>query len=219
MNCLGFKLDKFGSRGAELWSGFFSVDSGLWNCVSLFQNLTSVYIRIAIMPNLEGNEPHKKDVKEGRIFKFFSFAPNLRILSLEMMDSVPSDGLEDGSPEIPLLDILNHSYVWKYLHTFNLNVFPTIKAEDLVEFLGLHARTLKCLQFDYVELCGTWRELLDFFKERLHLTGLKLDHLLEACGDHGELIKFYNTNESHRMEDYVLRGGAPFPPIRIELDD
>ncbi|KAL7269009.1 hypothetical protein RUND412_008341 [Rhizina undulata] len=170
--------------------------------------------------DLEGIEAFKKDAKEGRIFTFISFAPNLRILSLKMKHSVFLDELEDGSPEIPLLDILSRSYVWKHLHTFKLFMLPInpIKAEDSVEFLGRHASTLKCLHFDYVELYGTWREVLDFSKERIHLTGLKLYHVVEVCGDH-EFLKFYGTNESRRMEDYVLRGSAPFPPTRMELDD
>ncbi|KAL7274023.1 hypothetical protein RUND412_003094 [Rhizina undulata] len=170
--------------------------------------------------DLEGIEAFKKDAKEGRILTFLSFAPNLRILSLEMTHSVFLDKLEDGSPEIPLLDILSRSYVWKHLHTFKLFfMFPInpIKAEDLLEFLGRHASTLKCLHFDYVELYGTWREVLDFLKEEIHLTGLKLDHVMEIGDDH-ELLKFYGTNESRRMEDYVLRGGAPFPPTRVGLD-
>ncbi|KAL7267789.1 hypothetical protein RUND412_009611, partial [Rhizina undulata] len=209
MNRQRFRLDKFGSHSSQLWHGVFSIGSGLWNCASLFQNLTSVYICITITFNLEDTKVLKKDAKEGRIFKFLSFALNLRILSFDMTDSLsfPLDEIEDGRPEISLLDILSRSYVCKRLHTFKLIKFPInpIKAEDLLAFLGRHARTLKCLHFDDIELYGTCREVLEFLKEEIHLTGLKLDHVAEIHDDH-ELLEFYGTNERRRMEDYVLHG-------------
>ncbi|KAL7273242.1 hypothetical protein RUND412_003927 [Rhizina undulata] len=162
MSRLKFKLDRFEGRSGWLCRGFFSNSSGLWSYASLFQNLTRAYIRFTTLYNSKGRKAFKKDAKEGQIFKFLSLAPDLRMLSLE----IESDG---RLKEFPLLDILSRGYVWKHLHTFNLSTFCAVKAEDLVEFLGRYARILKCLYFSF-ELYGTWREVLDFVKERLHLT-------------------------------------------------
>ncbi|KAL7271652.1 hypothetical protein RUND412_005578 [Rhizina undulata] len=218
---LGFKLDRFGRCGSGVWCGIFSKGSDLWNCASLFQNLTSVFVCITTMYTWEDAGALKVDVREGRIYKFLSFAPNLRTLSLEIINhsAYPIAGLNRvQSPWIPrLLDILGHDYVWKYLHTFYLDFLP-IHLEDLVEFLGRHAMTLKCLRLGCdVLLDGTWREALDFLKERLHLTDLQLYYTREIRGDGGYGV--YNIDAKLKMEDYVLRGGTPFPPTQMELDE
>ncbi|KAL7275050.1 hypothetical protein RUND412_002016 [Rhizina undulata] len=212
LNRLEFKLDRFGSRGAELWCGFYSQGSGLWNCASLFQNLTSVSVCITTVDALEDTTALKKDAMEARILKFLSFAPNLRMLSLEMVSFPRKHEFKD--PGIRLLDILGRSYVWKHLHSFCLDFHP-IHLGDLTEFLERHARTLKRLRFGFALLHATWRELLDFLKERLHLMGLKLDHPFEICEHGGN--KYFDFNANRRMEDYVLHGGAPFPPTQMEL--
>ncbi|KAL7266179.1 hypothetical protein RUND412_011285, partial [Rhizina undulata] len=216
-NRLGFKMDRFGREGASVWRGFFCNGSGLWNCASLFQNLTSIYISITTLDTFEDNEALEKDAKEGRIYQFISFAPNLRTLSLKInFRHYPFIGLGmDENPQIPLLGILGRGYVWKHLHTFNLN-FTATNVKDLVEFLGRHARTLKFLRFDSVRLLnGTWQILLDFLRKRLHLTGLKINDPGEVRHDGGFMS--YGARPQLRMEDYVLRGGEPFGSISFQI--
>ncbi|KAL7268731.1 hypothetical protein RUND412_008632 [Rhizina undulata] len=205
---LKFKLDKFGGHDTGVLRGFFSDCSGLWNCGSLFQNLTSVYFGFTIMNVSEDTKAFEEDAKEGRMFKFLSLAPHLRILSLEMEYNLLSDDdSELIDPDISILDILGRGYIWKYLHTVYLS-FPRIQLEDLVEFLGRHSTNLKFLHFGLHRLGCSWMEVLDFLKERLHLTGLKIDSASEIRGD-GE-VKYYEFNSNRRMEDYVLRGVVPF---------
>ncbi|KAL7272377.1 hypothetical protein RUND412_004825 [Rhizina undulata] len=214
---LRFKLDRYERGIAGVWRGFFADASHLWNCASLFKNLTSVFVCITTLNNSEDTEALRKDIKEGRIHRFISFAPNLRILSLEIMNCLSAD-YEVGSSAISLLDVLGREYVWKRLETFNLN-FPPIDVEDLAKFLARHSGTLKSLCLGCVLLNGTWREVLDFLKERLHLTGLELVYLREKLLHGNSGYRSYGSDEQRRMEDYILRGGEPFSPTQIELDE
>ncbi|KAL7272864.1 hypothetical protein RUND412_004312 [Rhizina undulata] len=169
---LGFKLDRFGMDGPGVWCGFFSKTSGLWNCASLFQNLTSVYVCITSRLNtFDDIRAIKIYAKKGQLYQFISFAPNLRMLYLCIDESLFQNHEVEVNPEIYFLDILSHDYVWQHLHTFCLE-FPNVNLEDLVEFLGRHARTLKCLLLWCTPVNGTWRKVMDCLKERLHLTDL-----------------------------------------------
>ncbi|KAL7267577.1 hypothetical protein RUND412_009831 [Rhizina undulata] len=221
---LGFKLDRFGRRGAGVWREFFTSGSYLHNCASLLQNLTSVYFCITTSPrdhdSYEDIEALKKDAKEDQIFKLFSCSPNLRTLSLELNDMVRRVKFL----EIPLLDLLGRGYVWKYLHTFNLKVFTPVNPHDLENILGRHAVTLKCIRLGFPMLpSGTWREIMDFLKERLDLTDLKLDHPREKHRHGGFFPRYqyriYGIEAQRTMENYVLRGGGPFPPTHMELEE
>ncbi|KAL7269131.1 hypothetical protein RUND412_008214 [Rhizina undulata] len=123
---------------------------------------------------------------------------------------------EVGNPAaaISLLDVLGRGHVWKRLEILNLN-FP-IDEEGLVEFLAHHARTIKSLSLKHCRLLnGMWREILDFLKERLHLTGLALVDLREMLLPGYRTYTYYGHDALGKMEDYVLRGGEPFPPARM----
>ncbi|KAL7272463.1 hypothetical protein RUND412_004736, partial [Rhizina undulata] len=214
---LRFMLDRFERGVSGIWGGFLSEDSDLWNCASLFQNLTSVNVCITTLNTSEDTGALMKEAAEGRIYKFLTFAPNLKTLSLAIIKCCNNYLILPGIhrvevPRINLLDVLGRGYVWKNLHTVNLDL-PPIRLEDLVGFLGRHAMTLKCLR-----LCcgllpnGTWREVMDFLKERLHLMDLKLDYIRENRRDAGGVRKVYSVDAERKMIDYILRGGAPFPP-------
>ncbi|KAL7272866.1 hypothetical protein RUND412_004314 [Rhizina undulata] len=210
LHCLRFKLDRFGGSGASLWRGFFSNDSVLWNSASLFQNLTCVYVCITTLQNVKDTRALHKDAKDGRMFKFLSFAPNLRMLSFEMRSY--------EFKEFPLFDILSRDYLWKHLHTFKLNIIHTINTEDLVEFLGRYARTLKFLSFGSGStLNGEWWKVIYLLRQRLHLTGFEVEDPVAVSGD-GEITTCYGTIEGHMIADYVLRRVAPFPNMPLALD-
>ncbi|KAL7272455.1 hypothetical protein RUND412_004742 [Rhizina undulata] len=222
---LGYKLDRFDRGHAGMWYGIFSKSSGLWSCASLFQNLTSldVCISTSLTKNtLKDTTAIKQDAKEGRIHKFVSFAPNLRKLFLQISGCL---GLFTypavGNPAISLLDILGHGYVWRHLHTFHLA--SPYNSEDLIDFLGRHASTLKYLQFHWSStlLNGTWREIMDFLKERIHLTDLYLQCAgqMVVDGNGRPRERYISKDEQDKMKDYVLRGGTPFPPTKMELDE
>ncbi|KAL7268019.1 hypothetical protein RUND412_009371 [Rhizina undulata] len=218
---LEFNLDRFGrGHNAGLWCRFFSKGSDLWNCASLFQNLTFIDVRNTSALNTLGDiGAIKKYAKEGLFFKFLSFLPNLRILSL-WIDYGIFEGYEDEIiPAISLLNILGHGHTWKYLQQFHLN-FPHINAEGLVEFLWRHARTLKFLRLWCTPLNDTWREILDCLKERLDLIDLDLDYAGKRVVDcfGGQREWDLSFDDQARMKDYVLRGGTPFPPTQMEFD-
>ncbi|KAL7272863.1 hypothetical protein RUND412_004310 [Rhizina undulata] len=169
---LEFKLNQFGTDEYGIWCEFFSKGSDVWNCASLFQNLTYIHVCITTaLNNLDDIGAIKIYAKKGQLYQFISFAPNLRMLSLCIDKDLFQNHEVEVNPEISLLDILSHDYVWQHLHTFYLE-FPNVNSEDLVEFLGRHARTLKCLLLWCTPVNGTWRKVMDCLKERLHLTDL-----------------------------------------------
>ncbi|KAL7276247.1 ssDNA endonuclease and repair protein rad10 [Rhizina undulata] len=202
----GCKLDRFERGYTGIWCEIYSKSSGLWNCASLFQDLTSLHICISTSANtIEDTTAIKQYAKEGRLYQFISFAPNLRKLSLEINGYLfPDSAIEN--PEISLRDMLGHRYVWERLHTFTLK-FPQIDSEDLVEFLGHHAKTLKYLQFIRCSLLnGTWREMMDCLKGRINLTDFNLDSasqiVVDVNGRRRECVVW--REEEDEINDYVL---------------
>ncbi|KAL7271427.1 hypothetical protein RUND412_005814 [Rhizina undulata] len=224
---LGMNLDKFEAGVDEycwLSRGVFAIDSGLWNCISLFENLTSLTVCIVTSVKHDDFLALQKDAKEGRLVKFLSSAPKLRSLSIEMVSRCndPFEYVADHSGNfthaIPLFDIVGRSFVWKYLDTFTYIVPPILTAE-LVDFLGRHARTLKYVHLSSpLLLDGKWRDVLDIMKERLHLTDFSIVFPGEIILN-GTICRDYNDAGQRRMEDYILRGGAPFPPTMEEMDE
>ncbi|KAL7276576.1 hypothetical protein RUND412_000418 [Rhizina undulata] len=225
---LGIKLDSFDFIIAAGWLrlGIFYNNSELWGCASLFKNLTCLSVFIMTMEldssiDLEGME---NMFKKGHLHKFLALAPNLRKLALviegfhpEELFFSPSTGFK--KPVFSLLDVLGRSHVWNRLHSFHLQ-FTSMILEELVKFLGRHAETLRCLSLQSpVLLVGTWRELLDFLKERLHITDFEIESPCEDLGDEMDHSRVYNADAQRRMENYVLRGGAPFPPTKQELEE
>ncbi|KAL7271671.1 hypothetical protein RUND412_005547 [Rhizina undulata] len=193
---LGLKLDSFECGIAKSWFGV-----GLW------------------VMDLEEMD---KGAKEG-LHKFLSIAQSLRKLSLTIETTTSQKFLKlavsiYGDPVFPLLDILGRDHVRKYLHTFSLK-FPCICFEEIVEFLGRHASTLKCLHLESPSILnGTWRELLDFLREQLHLTDFKIVSPGEIFTIWGPKLMIYKVYAQLRMKNYVLHKGAPFPFTKQELE-
>ncbi|KAL7276577.1 hypothetical protein RUND412_000419 [Rhizina undulata] len=221
---LGYNLDRFEFNISRYWlrSGIFYNDSKLWGCAALFENLTCLLVCITTLESYENDADFMETAKEGQFSKFLSFAPNLKELSLEVESRVvPSlfTGPDFKSPSIFLLDVLGRDNVWKHLHTFHLK-FPSMVLAEIVEFLGRHARTLTCLHLEiHMVLNGTWRELLDFLNERLHLTDFEILLPFEIRIDERPHLRRYKFDAQRRMKNYVLNEGAPFPPTKQELEE
>ncbi|KAL7272692.1 hypothetical protein RUND412_004488 [Rhizina undulata] len=229
---LGVKLDifEFNISWGWLGLGIFHNNSVLWDCVSLFMSLTCLSVCIPTQGMYQNPKGLKETAKEGQLHRFLSFTPNLRKLSLAVQISLNISGPlylftgpEIKSLSISLLDILGHGHVWKYLHTFHLEL-PCIILEELVEFLRRHARTLKSLHLQIKPLIldsMSWRELLDFLKERLHIMDFEIVSPGEILFDGHRNPRFmrYKVNAQLRMKNYVLHGGTPFPPTKQELKE
>ncbi|KAL7271845.1 hypothetical protein RUND412_005372 [Rhizina undulata] len=228
IDALGLNFNRVSSSeglGNTLWRGILS-DSNykiLGSCTSLFEKVTTLSISITTLDTNDDFEALKSDVKEGRLHRFLSSTPNLRALSLEVSLEAYIAGPEvlnalhvELTPSMSLLDILGWTCVWKHIRTFKLSLSP-IRADELMHFLGCHAKTLQNVSIESPMLIeGTWRDVLDFMKERLHLTKLELETPYEMAPK--EYIRGYNVNGQRRIQDYVLRDGAPFPPTLMELE-
>ncbi|KAL7267811.1 hypothetical protein RUND412_009589 [Rhizina undulata] len=210
---LGCKLDRLDFTIGCCWLrlGTFYNNSKLWDCASLLENLTYLSISITVPVNFEDLEAVKKVSKEGKLHKFYSFAPNLKNLTLELESMEESTdelmifaGSDFKSPVISLLDIFGRGHVWKYLESLNL-CFPCIVVEELVEFLALHGSTLKYLHMaSPVLLNETWRDLLDFLKERLDIKDLLILSPCEMLLGEEPQFRCYNAAAQLKMQDYVL---------------
>ncbi|KAL7276575.1 hypothetical protein RUND412_000417 [Rhizina undulata] len=228
----GIKLDTFDFSIACSWLrlGVLDDESELWARATLFENLTCLSVYITTLDLYEYIDEIKKAAKGGQLHKFLTFAPKLRELKLAILSLqkgfeklVIFSGPDLQSPAISLLDILGRDHVWKHLRSFAL-CFPAIALEDLLNFLGRHADTLKALHFQSCLLWNsTWRELLDFLNERLSITEFIVVAPCEVRLEDDEgteiVIRVYNGNAQMRMQDYVLKGGKPFPPTEQELEE
>ncbi|KAL7269584.1 hypothetical protein RUND412_007747 [Rhizina undulata] len=220
------KLDSFECGIASCWLGVgvFGNKSEFWDWASLFQNLICLSLCITTMDWFEDLQEMDKGSKEG-LHKFLSISQTLRKLSLTIECAKRQKFLElaaagpyFGDFAFPLLDILGRDHVRKCLHTFSLK-FPSIRFEEIVEFLGRHASTLKCLHLQSPTLLnGTWRGLLDFLREQLHLTDFKIVSPGEILPGEEPKLMIYKVYAQRRMKNYVLHEGAPFPFTKQELE-
>ncbi|KAL7273450.1 hypothetical protein RUND412_003683 [Rhizina undulata] len=225
---LGCKLESLNFGIACFWpqDKKFQSGSDLWDCASLLENLTSLTVCVSKPSDVADLESIEEMSKGGTPHQFLSFAPHLKNLSLQVESAEESvkelklfAGSDFKSPVISLLDILGHSQVWENLRTFNLR-FPCIIMEELVKFLGNHGSTLDCLHLESPMLVnGTWRELLDFLKECLDIMDLVITSPCDILLDGDPQFRRYNVDAQLRMQDYVLHGGAPFPPTKQELEE
>ncbi|KAL7274922.1 hypothetical protein RUND412_002144 [Rhizina undulata] len=226
MQRLQLKLDSFEFRIASSWLrlGVFDNNSELWGYASLFRNVTCLSVCISTPDLLDDLEGIEKVSKEGQLHKFLSIAPNLRKLSFaiecEKIEKYLRLSISAFRKRVfPLLDILGRDHVWKYLHTVSLKL-PCMRLEEIVGFLGRHESTLDCLHLKSpILLNGTWRELLDFLREKLHLKDFKIVSPGEIIlGEEPELMS-YKVGAQLKMKNYVLYEGVPFHPMKQELEE
>ncbi|KAL7269812.1 hypothetical protein RUND412_007503 [Rhizina undulata] len=201
-HCLGLKLDRLDFRIPCCWLrgrlGIFHSNSELWHCAPLLESLTSLTICIAEPVFVDDVEAIKIMLKEETLCKFLSFTPNLRKLSLEV------ESIEENGEKHILL-------------TGSDFKFPLI---SILDILRRHGNTLDCLYLQSPTLLnGTWRELLDFLKQRLNITDLVIMSPWEILLDGDPRFRSYNSGAQLRMQDYVLHGDSPFPPTEQELEE
>ncbi|KAL7274921.1 hypothetical protein RUND412_002143 [Rhizina undulata] len=225
---LGLKLDssEFGIASCWIRIGVFDNNSALWGYTSLFQNITCLSLCITTTEWLKDLEGIEIVSKEGQLYKFLSIAQILRKLSLTIECVKIQQFLHLASPAFgervfPLLDILGRDHAWKCLHTVSLKL-PCMRLEEIVGFLGRHESTLKSLHLHLpILLNGTWRKLLDFLREQLHLTNFEImtpGEILSPVGMSPAIV-IYKADEQIRMKNYVLHEGVPFPFTKQELEE
>ncbi|KAL7265910.1 hypothetical protein RUND412_011559 [Rhizina undulata] len=225
-HCLGYTLKsfEFNISGHWLREGIFHNNSKLWGCASLFKNLTCLSVSITTLDSHENDSDFLEMAKAGKLSKFLSFAPLLKKQSLAVESCiVPSlfTGVYFKTLRILLLDILGRGNNWEYLHTFHLK-FPAVLLKEIVDFLGHHAVTVKCLHLDTpLILNGTWRELLEFLKERLHITDFEIAFPCDIRFDKPppSILRSFNEEAKSRIKYFVLHQGASFPPTKQELEE
>ncbi|KAL7272248.1 hypothetical protein RUND412_004957 [Rhizina undulata] len=191
------------------------VDGAVWKYTPLFQNLTSLTVFFC---TFESGYDLWDDVYGGRIFKFLSSAPKLKKLSLGL--DWQEDTFEDVCP-IPLAKLFGRNYVWEHLEAFYFNGGEgCMNAKELMHFWARHSPTLKTFGLYYPQLkTGTWREVFDCIKEK---PGLCLENIiiLEPLEDSECFRRIYRRGDYRKkINEYVIRGGPPFPPTEAELEE
>ncbi|KAL7270338.1 hypothetical protein RUND412_006957 [Rhizina undulata] len=197
----------------SIWRGIFTdKENILWSGAPLFRNVTSLTVFFCTIGIREDFDTLWEDANDGRIFKFLSSAHKLKELSL---------GIHWRNPNavIPLFQLLGESYVWEQLETFCFNGTP-FKGEEIMNFWARHSLTLKTFNLYYPCLStGTWREMLDFIVEQPEICLKNLNILRPSEELEGGEGKFYwREDDWRKMNEYVLRGGPPFPLTEAELE-
>ncbi|KAL7272900.1 hypothetical protein RUND412_004271 [Rhizina undulata] len=209
------RLDKLSIT--PLWRGIFAEGPELLlNSELLFQNLTSLSVYFSTNRTQEDFDALRKDVKEGRIFRFLSSAPKLRSLAVGFHWQ---PRYHSAVSVMPLLQIFGDNYVWKYLEVFLFNG-RQLHGEDLTQFFGRHASTLKTFGLYRPYLgTGTWRAVLDSIKghPELCLEKLVLIDPSEESAE-GRIRNYWSQSDRAKMNGYILRGGPPYPLTKEELE-
>ncbi|KAL7265991.1 hypothetical protein RUND412_011478, partial [Rhizina undulata] len=155
----------------SIWRGILKDEVNVvWKYTPLFQNLASLTVLFCTVGNSLDYKCMWDDVYEGRVFKFLSLAPKLKMLSLGLDWKDPRI-ISDVWPVTPLAKIFGDSYVWKHLEAFYFNHgHRSMHAEELMHFWARHSTTLKIFGLHKPRLeTGSWREVFDFIKEQPEL--------------------------------------------------
>ncbi|KAL7271852.1 hypothetical protein RUND412_005368 [Rhizina undulata] len=199
----------------SIWRGILvDEDKTLWNFTPLFQNLTSLKVYFCTTGNSEDFDSLWEDDIGGRLFDFVSSAPKLKTLSLGL-DWEEHLYVELLTPVLPIAKMFGDNYVWKDLETFYFNGGNgSMNGGELMHFWARHSATLKNFGLFYPHLrTGTWREIFDFVKEQPEIC-LETLHIHKPSENlkEGTRRSYWDDEDKKRMDDYVLRGGPPFPP-------
>ncbi|KAL7269537.1 hypothetical protein RUND412_007804 [Rhizina undulata] len=162
------------------------------------------------------DEVNTDDADEGRIFNFLPSAPKLKKLSV----GLDWENLQDfvfvvRTHVVPLAKIFGDNFVWA--HYFNHD-YGSIHAEELKPFWARHSTTLKIFGLYRPHLeTGTWRDVFGFIKEQ---PGLCLENIVihepSENSESGRSRIYSHRYYSKKINEYVLRGGPPFPPTEAE---
>ncbi|MCJ1462342.1 hypothetical protein MMC07_000942 [Pseudocyphellaria aurata] len=143
-------------------------------------------------------------LKNGRLLKFLSAAPNLRGLDLRF---------DWSNPNCPTdLKYVVGGHRWEFLADVTLSTFDST-AENLVGFCEKHAMTLQSLVLERIKLVeGSWSPTFQKMRRALHLKHVRICGDLEAF-EYDENWSFttmeaqHETSMSRAVQRYLLQGG------------
>ncbi|KAL7272247.1 hypothetical protein RUND412_004956 [Rhizina undulata] len=215
------RLDKLTIN--TIWRGILADEvKAVWKHTPLFQNLTSLTVFFCTTGSQFDHECLRDDVREGRIFKFLSSAPKLKKLSLGLDWYEDFSFVEQDVYPISLAKLFGDNFVWKHLESFYFNSGTgSMNAEELMHFWARHSATLKTFGLFNPHLeTGTWREVFDYIKEQPKLCLENIVILKPSEDTEGGRGRTYRRNNYRKkINEYVLRGGPPFPPTEAELEE